>query len=72
LVTLFIIGGVGEGKSIEAPVKAIRAQNADALHATRAAMEEGLVAAGGVARPRARANNKVKGDDRLTDCRSSI
>jgi chaperonin GroEL len=37
--------------------------NADALHATRAAMEKGTVAAGGVARLRARANIKVKGDD---------
>jgi chaperonin GroEL len=38
-------------------------QNADALHATRAAVEEGIVAGGGVALLRARANIKVKGDN---------
>jgi chaperonin GroEL len=38
-------------------------KNADALHATRAAVEEGIVAGGGVALLRARANIKVKGDN---------
>jgi chaperonin GroEL len=38
-------------------------QHADALHATRAAVEEGIVADGGVALLRSRANIKVKGDN---------
>jgi chaperonin GroEL len=38
-------------------------QHADALHATLAAVEEGIVAGGGVALLRARANVKVKGDN---------
>jgi chaperonin GroEL len=38
-------------------------QHADALHATRAAVEEGIVAGGGAALLSARANMKVKGDN---------
>ncbi len=37
--------------------------NADALHATRAAVEEGIVAGGGLALLRARSSVKVKGDN---------
>ncbi|MCL4183733.1 MAG: chaperonin GroEL, partial [Burkholderiaceae bacterium] len=79
-----IIDGAGDSKTIEARVKAIRAQIEeatrvgaatevemkekkarveDALHATRAAVEEGIVAGGGVALLRARASIKVKGDN---------
>jgi chaperonin GroEL len=38
-------------------------EHADALHTTRAAVEEGIFAGGGVALLRARANIKVKGDN---------
>ena len=101
-----LIDGAGEGKAIEARVKAIRAQIEeatsdydreklqervaklaggvavirvgaatevemkekkarveDALHATRAAVEEGIVAGGGVALLRARSTIAVKGDN---------
>ena len=101
-----IIDGAGEGKTIEARVKAIRSQIEeatsdydreklqervaklaggvavirvgaatememkekkarveDALHATRAAVEEGIVAGGGVALLRARSAIKVSGDN---------
>src|SRR5690606_21247288 len=44
-------------------MKEKKARVEDALHATRAAVEEGIVAGGGVALLRARAAIKVKGDN---------
>ena len=44
-------------------MKEKKARVEDALHATRAAVEEGIVPGGGVAYLRARANLKVKGDN---------
>ena len=44
-------------------MKEKKARVEDALHATRAAVEEGIVPGGGVALLRARANIKVKGDN---------
>jgi chaperonin GroEL len=44
-------------------MKEKKARVVDALHATRAAVEEGIVPGGGVALLRARANLQVKGDN---------
>ena len=48
-------------------VKEKKARVEDALHATRAAVEEGIVAGGGVALLRARATISIKGDNREQD-----
>ncbi|MFN7811337.1 MAG: chaperonin GroEL, partial [Planctomycetia bacterium] len=52
---------VSVGAGTEAEMKQKKARVEDALHATRAAVEEGIVAGGGVAYLRARAN--LKGDN---------
>src|SRR5207245_11584125 len=52
------------GAATEVEMKEKKARVEDALHATRAAVEEGIVAGGGVAYLRARANLKnLKGDN---------
>jgi len=51
------------GAATEVEMKEKKARVEDALHATRAAVEEGIVPGGGVALLRARANIKVKGDN---------
>jgi chaperonin GroEL (HSP60 family) len=48
-------------------MKEKKARVEDALHATRAAVEEGIVAGGGVALLRARAAIKLKGDNHDQD-----
>src|SRR5438309_6147774 len=62
-----LAGGVAVikvGAATEVEMKEKKARVEDALHATRAAVEEGIVAGGGVAYLRARANLKnVKGDN---------
>ncbi|MGB8338136.1 MAG: chaperonin GroEL, partial [Burkholderiales bacterium] len=61
-----LAGGVAVikvGAATEVEMKEKKARVEDALHATRAAVEEGIVAGGGVAFLRARANIKVKGDN---------
>ena len=63
-----LAGGVAlvkVGAATETEMKEKKARVEDALHATRAAVEEGIVAGGGVAYLRARANLKnLKGDNR--------
>src|SRR5207253_1999531 len=62
-----LAGGVAVikvGAATEVEMKEKKARVEDALQATRAAVEEGIVADGGVAYPRARANLKnLKGDN---------
>ena len=62
-----LAGGVAVikvGATTEIEMKEKKARVEDALHATRAAVEEGIVAGGGVALIRARAAiAKVKGDN---------
>src|ERR1700754_4165311 len=61
-----LAGGVAVikvGAATEIEMKEKKARVEDALHATRAAVEEGIVAGGGVALIRALANVKVKGDN---------
>jgi chaperonin GroEL len=62
-----LAGGVAVikvGAATEVEMKEKKARVEDALHATRAAVEEGIVAGGGVAYLRARANlNGLKGDN---------
>jgi chaperonin GroEL len=65
-----LAGGVAVikvGAATEIEMKEKKARVEDALHATRAAVEEGIVAGGGVALIRARANIKVKGDNHDQD-----
>ncbi len=61
-----LAGGVAlvkVGAATETEMKEKKARVEDALHATRAAVEEGIVAGGGVAYLRARANLKnLKGE----------
>jgi len=67
-----LAGGVAVikvGAATEVEMKDKKARVEDALHATRAAVEEGIVAGGGVAYLRARANLKgLKGDNHDQDC----
>ena len=61
-----LAGGVAVikvGAATEVEMKEKKARVEDALHATRAAVEEGIVAGGGVALLRARASVSVKGDN---------
>jgi len=61
-----LAGGVAVirvGAATEVEMKEKKARVEDALHATRAAVEEGIVPGGGVALLRARAAIKVKGDN---------
>src|SRR5215471_4203699 len=61
-----LAGGVAVikvGAATEVEMKEKKARVEDALHATRAAVEEGIVPGGGVAYLRARANVKVKGEN---------
>jgi len=61
-----LAGGVAlikVGAATEVEMKEKKARVEDALHATRAAVEEGIVAGGGVALIRARQSIKVKGDN---------
>jgi len=61
-----LAGGVAlikVGAATEVEMKEKKARVEDALHATRAAVEEGIVAGGGVAYLRARVNCKVKTDN---------
>ena len=61
-----LAGGVAVvkvGAATEMEMKEKKARVEDALHATRAAVEEGIVPGGGVAYLRARANLKVKADN---------
>src|SRR4026209_1140850 len=66
-----LVGGVAlirVGAATEVEMKEKKARVEDALHATRAAVEEGIVAGGGVALIRARsAINKLKGDNHDQD-----
>ena len=65
-----LAGGVAlikVGAATEVEMKEKKARVEDALHATRAAVEEGIVPGGGVAYMRARANLKVKGDNHDQD-----
>jgi len=66
-----LAGGVAVikvGAATEVEMKEKKARVEDALHATRAAVEEGIVAGGGVAYLRARANIKnLKGDNEVQD-----
>jgi chaperonin GroEL len=67
-----LAGGVAlvkVGAATEVEMKEKKARVEDALHATRAAVEEGIVAGGGVALIRARTNlgNKLKGDNHDQD-----
>jgi chaperonin GroEL len=67
-----LAGGVAlikVGAATEVEIKEKKARVEDALHATRAAVEEGIVAGGGVALIRARlAVGKLKGDNHDQDC----
>ena len=67
-----LAGGVAlvkVGAATEVEMKEKKARVEDALHATRAAVEEGVVPGGGVALIRARAAvAKVKGDNHDQDC----
>ena len=61
-----LAGGVAVikvGAATEVEMKEKKARVEDALHATRAAVEEGVVPGGGVALLRARANLNVKGEN---------
>ena len=61
-----LAGGVAVikvGAATEVEMKEKKARVEDALHATRAAVEEGIVPGGGVALLRARANVSIKGDN---------
>ncbi len=61
-----LAGGVAVikvGAATEVEMKEKKARVEDALHATRAAVEEGIVPGGGVALLRARGTIKVKGDN---------
>ncbi len=61
-----LAGGVAVikvGAATEVEMKEKKARVEDALHATRAAVEEGVVPGGGVALLRARANLNLKGDN---------
>ncbi|MEO8599153.1 MAG: chaperonin GroEL, partial [bacterium] len=61
-----LAGGVAVikvGAATEVEMKEKKARVEDALHATRAAVEEGIVPGGGVALLRARANIQVTGDN---------
>jgi chaperonin GroEL len=61
-----LAGGVAVikvGAATEVEMKEKKARVEDALHATRAAVEEGIVPGGGVALLRARANISIKGDN---------
>ena len=61
-----LAGGVAVikvGAATEVEMKEKKARVEDALHATRAAVEEGIVAGGGVALLRARAGLTLKGDN---------
>jgi len=61
-----LAGGVAlikVGAATEVEMKEKKARVEDALHATRAAVEEGIVPGGGVALVRARANTKIKPDN---------
>jgi chaperonin GroEL len=61
-----LAGGVAVirvGAATEVEMKEKKARVEDALHATRAAVEEGIVPGGGVALLRARTGLKVKGDN---------
>ena len=65
-----LTGGVAiikVGAATEAEMKQKKARVEDALHATRAAAEEGIVPGGGVAllRARSRSADKLKGDEKL-------
>jgi chaperonin GroEL len=65
-----LAGGVAlikVGAATELEMKERKARVEDALHATRAAVEEGIVPGGGVAYLRARVNLKVKGDNHDQD-----
>ncbi|HRH82263.1 MAG TPA: chaperonin GroEL [Thiobacillaceae bacterium] len=66
-----LAGGVAVikvGAATEVEMKEKKARVEDALHATRAAVEEGIVAGGGVALLRARANiGNIKGDNHDQD-----
>ncbi|HSE00925.1 MAG TPA: chaperonin GroEL [Burkholderiales bacterium] len=65
-----LAGGVAlikVGAATEVEMKEKKARVEDALHATRAAVEEGIVPGGGVAYLRARANLKIKGDNHDQD-----
>jgi len=65
-----LAGGVAlikVGAATEVEMKEKKARVEDALHATRAAVEEGIVPGGGVAYLRARVNLKVKGDNHDQD-----
>jgi chaperonin GroEL len=66
-----LAGGVAlvkVGAATETEMKEKKARVEDALHATRAAVEEGIVAGGGVAYLRARANlENLKGENRDQD-----
>ena len=66
-----LAGGVAVikvGAATEVEMKEKKARVEDALHATRAAVEEGIVAGGGVAYLRARAHiSKLKGDNHDQD-----
>ena len=67
-----LAGGVAEvkvGAAAETEMKEKKARLEDALHATRAAIEEGVLPGGGVALLRARAALKdLKGDNEDQDC----
>ncbi|MFN5791872.1 MAG: chaperonin GroEL, partial [Burkholderiales bacterium] len=70
-----LAGGVAVirvGAATEVEMKEKKARVEDALHATRAAVEEGIVAGGGVALLRARAVVKVKGDNADQDACAKI
>ncbi len=61
-----LAGGVAVikvGAATEVEMKEKKARVEDALHATRAAVEEGIVAGGGVALLRARSNLSLKGEN---------
>ncbi|MDH3289365.1 MAG: chaperonin GroEL, partial [Betaproteobacteria bacterium] len=65
-----LAGGVAlikVGAATEVEMKEKKARVEDALHATRAAVEEGIVPGGGVAYLRARANVKTKADNHDED-----
>jgi len=65
-----LAGGVAVikvGAATEVEMKEKKARVEDALHATRAAVEEGIVAGGGVALLRARAGVNVKGENHEQD-----
>ena len=65
-----LAGGVAVikvGAATEVEMKEKKARVEDALHATRAAVEEGIVAGGGVALIRARTSVAVKGDNHDQD-----